>query len=138
MQQGHSTDIRPLTEEEQGWIDQTWAVAADKGMTRDTTSLTHGYQSAREAWELAPADDRPRAEHSVVGLGALMGQYIVKFTDFEWGVRGEGNQAQWVLHNPEGQIFEPMQRMAEIWSGSLQQPVGEFVAEVLEKYSRER
>ncbi|GAB3693294.1 hypothetical protein GCM10027595_05470 [Corynebacterium nasicanis] len=107
-------------------------------MTQDTDSLTQGYQAARGKWELAPADDRPRAEHSVVGLGVLLGQYIVNFTDFEWGVRGEGSSAQWVLINPEGDIIEPMQRMAEIWSGSLKKTVGQYVGEVLDGYGGER
>lgn len=138
MNTENSPTIRPLAEEEQGWIDQTWAVASEKGMTRDTDSLTRGYQSARGTWELAPDDDRPRAEHNVVGLGALLGQYIVNFTDFEWGVRGEGTNGQWVLHNPAGEIIEPMQRMAEIWSGSRQTTVGAYAAEMLEKYSGER
>ena len=131
-------DIRPLTDEEQGWIDQNWQIASEQGMTKDTDSLTLGYQAARGKWELAPADDRPRAEHSVVGLGALIGQYICNFTDFEWGVRGEGSSAQWVLTNPDGEIIEPMQRMAELWSGSMKKTVGGYVDEVLEKYSGER
>ena len=59
-------------------------------------------------------------------------------TDFEWGVRGEGSSAQWVLTNPDGEIIEPMQRMAELWSGSMKKTVGGYVDEVLETYSGER
>ena len=53
-------------------------------------------------------------------------------------MRGEGSSAQWVLTNPDGEIIEPMQRMAELWSGSMKKTVGGYVDEVLETYSGER
>lgn len=131
-------DIRPLTDEEQGWIDQNWEVSSESGMAGDTDSLTRGYQLARGNWELAPEDERPRAEHAVVGFGALVGQYICNYTDFEWGVRGEGPEAAWVIVNPDGQIIEPMKQVAAIWTGQSKQTLGGFVAKVLEGYSGER
>lgn len=130
--------IRPLTDQEQGWIDHNWKVSTDLLMTVDTAALTRGYLLARADWDQAPADQRPPAEHAVVGLGALAGQFICNHTDYQWGVRGEGNTAQWVIHNDEGTVIEPMKHVADIWTGASPQTIGGFVDEVIEGYSGER
>lgn len=130
--------IRPLTEQENSWIQENWEVSTKLLMTMDSDALTRGYLLTRANWEQAPADQRPPAEHAVVGLGALAGQYICNHTDFEWGVRGTGPEAAWVIHNPEGQTISPMQQVAAIWTGASTQTLGEFVDGVLEGYSGER
>lgn len=133
-----NTGIRPLTEEESSWINQNWEMSTQLLMTMDTDALTRGYLLTRANWEQTPADQRPPAEHAVVGLGALAGQYICNFTDFEWGVRGEGPEAAWVIANPDGQIIEPMKHVAAIWTGQSKETLGGFVGGVLEEYSGER
>lgn len=130
--------IRPLTEQEQGWIDQNWDVSTALLMTVDTAALTRGYLLARASWEQTPTEHRQPAEHAVVGLGALAGQFICNYTDFEWGVRGQGPEAAWVLVNPEGEIIEPMKQVAAIWTGTSQQSIGGYVDEVIAGYSGER
>lgn len=116
-----NTDIRPFTEQESSWIHQNWEMSTRLLMTIDSDALTREYLLTRANWEQTPEDQRPPAEHAVVGLGALAGQYICNHTDLEWGVRGTGPEAKRVIHNPEGLVITPMQQVAAIWTGASTQ-----------------
>lgn len=54
MTEQNAPDIRPLTEQENSWIQENWEVSTQLLMTMDSDALTRGYLLTRANWSRPP------------------------------------------------------------------------------------